>query len=97
MTHSSDFISEFIRGVEASRPQGAEDWVCFHDVAGPPGALAIPGDADGYRGESPGRSHVVQSASPGLDRRAPTSVKRPLNVQPLIQSAPEVLNLRVQL
>lgn len=96
MTYPSDFISEFIRGIEATRPQVTEDCLFVHDVASPPGALAIPGDADRHHDESPGRAHAIQCASPALDRRAPTSVKRPLNIQPLIQSAPEVLNLRVQ-
>ena len=39
MTYSSDFISEFIRGVEATRPQVTEDWLFVQDDDSPHDAL----------------------------------------------------------
>jgi hypothetical protein len=42
MTSSSDFVSEFIRGVEAGRPQVAEDWLFVQGVASPRALLLFP-------------------------------------------------------
>ena len=40
MTYSSAFMSDLIRGIVASRPQVAEDWLFVQDVDSPHGAVA---------------------------------------------------------
>ena len=42
MTYSSAFMSDLIRGIEASRPQVAEDWLFIQDDDSPRGALVAP-------------------------------------------------------
>ena len=39
MTYSSDYMSDLIRGIEATRPQVAEDWLFAQDVDSPHDAL----------------------------------------------------------
>ncbi len=39
MTYSSDYMSDLIRGIEATRPQVAEDWLFVQDVDSSQGAL----------------------------------------------------------
>jgi hypothetical protein len=94
MTYSSTFMSDLIRGIVASRPQVAEDWLFVQDVASPPGALGIRGDAD--HDESSGRAHAIR-AHRGVKPQSSDHSEALAEYSTRIQSDPTVLNLQVQL
>ena len=64
MTYSSAFMSDLIRGIEASPPQVAEDWLFVQDVDSPHGAVAsvmwVATTADLNRGIVASRLQVAE-------------------------------------
>jgi hypothetical protein len=64
MTYSSTFMSDLVRGIVASRPQVAEDWLFVQDVDIPHGAVAsvtwVATTADLIRGIVASRPQVAE-------------------------------------
>jgi hypothetical protein len=80
----------------ATRPHVAADRLFVEDVASPPGALTIPGEADRYYDESSGRAHDIH-AHRGVKPQGCDLSEAPAENSTQIQSNQKVLKLRVQL